>query len=418
MGEQTADSLVIVMTQGVSLRSWRESGILAREWALHRLLKPHYGRLVIVSFGGPDDAEHLRPLLALGEADGLIVVSNTAGSSARDYAASLPALLATTLAGTRSAVVRTTQMAGGETAIAIRDGLRAAGVTAALLARGGFLWSRFVAVEVGAGTSEARRAGESEGRLCQQADIVAGSTGKMADDLAWRYCLREERLRVVPNYVLLDRPPRLASERKSLAQGDGTRSARVLLSVGQLTVRKRYAMLIEALGMLEDELRGRLVLRLIGEGPERPALEAMAAEQGVGLEITPYLPHDQLLDLMGSCELYVQSSSIEGHPKAVLEAMALGTPVIVADAPGLSSILEHGLTGLKAAGNARGFAHAISGLLDDESWQDALGSAAAAATRERYGLPAVVELELDAERAAMAHAARAAEEAATLRRAG
>lgn len=402
MTERVADSLVIVMTQGASLRSWRESAMLPRAWALYRLLKPHFGRVVLVSFGQANDFENLAPLLQPGDSENLSVICNAEGVATAEYLAALPGLVRAQVEGSSTVLVRTTQMAGGEYAVTVRDALRDAGMTAGLMARGGFLWSRYVAVEAGAGTMEARRAGESEGRLCTAADLVVGSTGKMADDLAWRYCLRDERMRVVPNYVLLDRAPLFASERPPESRGK-------LLSVGQLTLRKRYHLLLEAISQLESEQRESISLHLIGEGPERANLEKQAAELSIPLTITPHVQHEEMLDLMQTCAVYLQSSSVEGHPKAVLEAMSLGTPVIVADAPGLSSIVEHGLTGLKVPGSAQGFAHTLGGLLEDENWRDTLGQAAAQAVRERYGLPSVLQLELEAEQSAMRLAAVAIE---------
>ena len=72
-----------------------------------------------------------------------------------------------------------------------------------------------------------------------------------------------------------------------------------------------------------------------------------------------------------------QASALEGHPKTVIEAMALGAAVVVADAPGLGEVVTHGVTGLRVEAQPGPIADAI-GFLLDEPWREQMGHGAGA----------------------------------------
>ncbi len=104
-----------------------------------------------------------------------------------------------------------------------------------------------------------------------------------------------------------------------------------LIAAGRLTRQKGFDLLIEAV-----VLSGLKQLRVtvLGEGPLRGTLEALAKAQGVedqvrfiGFQKNPYA-------LMARADAFVLSSRYEGFPNAMLEALACGTPVIATPAPG------------------------------------------------------------------------------------
>lgn len=389
-----ADSLVLVFTLGMSVKAWRATGMLEREWALYRALLPHYKRLVLVTYGGPEDQEILRELLTPEEASKVVLVCNHEKRGTLDYMIDMPARVRQALGDSKTVVIKTNQMMGGDAAVRLTDALREGGLTVGLIARGGYLWTRFVTYEHGPHSEAADDAAGREKLLCQAADVVVGTTPDMIEDLAWRYGLHPDRTRVIPNYVLTDEAPTTASEREK----------DLLLYAGQLVHRKRVHILIEAVAQLPGEMRERVRLEIVGDGPEKATLEALAARLEVKATFLPRMPHRELLQRMRRCTLYLQASDLEGHPKTVLEAMAAGGVVIVADAPGLGGVVDHGSTGLRVAGAADAFTNAISELLNDEDWRDLLGMTASRAVRARYGLEAILPQELDAHRLALAQA--------------
>lgn len=112
-----------------------------------------------------------------------------------------------------------------------------------------------------------------------------------------------------------------------------------LISVGRLEAGKNVAAAIDALAIVRRQ-HPAAKLQVVGDGPERSRLEGRAAELGLGnaVEFRGNLTHDQVLDELGDAHLLVFPTRVaEGFPKAVVEALALGVPVI---APPVSVIPE------------------------------------------------------------------------------
>jgi len=405
MGERLAETLVLVFTGGVSLEQWRDSGLLTREWALYReiLSQGWYDRIVLVTYGGPEDAAVIEPLLDAVENTRVSVISNDHRLGGREFVATLPERVRAALVPGSSVVIKTNQMHGGEVAVAIRDCLDTAGHPVSFIARGGYLWSRFVAHEHGPASRQAMQAAQREALLCRSADIIVGTTGRMIEDLAWRHELDPGRLLEVPNYVIVDRPAKRVNEREK----------GLILYAGQLVARKRVDTLIRAVAMLPKHTPARLLV--VGAGPSQLGLEALTLDLDAPVTFQPRMSHEELIETMGRCSVYVQASDLEGHPKTVLEAMAAGAPVVVADSPGLGGVIRHGATGLKVLGDPQSFSHAIEALLADEEWRDVLGNTAARMIRDEFGLPTILRLERNAHQRAIELASlrrRAREQAA------
>ncbi|MBL9032462.1 MAG: glycosyltransferase [Phycisphaerae bacterium] len=388
MSERIADALVLAFSEGVGLRTWAEAGLLEREWSLYERLRASFGRIVLATQGGPEDAQ-----IGARFGPGVTVVCNAAGLSPGEYAGWLGVAVAEALAGAGRALVKTNQMSGGDVAIGIVDRLRAGGVATGLLARGGYLWSQFEAWERGAGSPAAVSAGEREARLCRAADVVVGTTPEMVDALSWRFGLSEDRVAVIPNYVDVEglgEPPE--------------RSRTEVLFAGRLVPQKRVDRVIAAMGMLRDDLKARAELTIVGDGPLRAELESQARAAGVRTTFVPRLPHDEVLGRMRRCLVYAQASAFEGHPKTILEAMALGTTVLACDAPGVRGMIRHCVTGMLVSPEPEAIALALEGLLDDPEWCRSLGDSAESQVRTAYAVETIAAQERTAMRRVMERA--------------
>ena len=111
---------------------------------------------------------------------------------------------------------------------------------------------------------------------------------------------------------------------------------------GRFTDQKNLDGLIRAAAGLP------LTLDLVGDGPLRDELVQLAAAQGVEVLMGSRLMQSALRERMRECDFFVLPSHYEGHPKALIEMMAFGMPVLAADSPGISGEIEHGRTGLLA----------------------------------------------------------------------
>jgi len=394
-GNPIADALVLVLSAGVSLRAWETAGVLKREAAIYQRLASKFQRLLVVSEGNAEDGRLVARLSQAGQP--VELVCNADGRERCAFVAGVPSRVHHALGGSRTAIVKTNQMNSGDAALAIARGLREAGVRVGLVARGGYHWSRFVAWEAGADSSRAADAAAAEAELCRAADVVIGTTERMLDDLRWRCGLAADRTMLVPNYLPEEARPDPGVRRQP----------RTILCAGRLVAQKRIDLLIEAVALLTRHEGEAVRLTIVGGGELEARLREHASTHGVRAEFVQRSPQSDLLDRMRRCAVYAQTSAYEGHPKTVLEAMACGAPVVVADAPGLSGVIESGTTGLIARPTPEAIARALSHVLRDTDLAAGLGREAAASV-EPLRLERVAALEARAHELAISRAGEGA----------
>lgn len=158
---------------------------------------------------------------------------------------------------------------------------------------------------------------------------------------------------------------------------DVDRSAEPLfVALGRLVPHKRVDVLLGIWERVHREIGGRLVV--IGDGPERGAIDALAASTG-GVEVMGRVDESTKEELLASAWLLVHAASHEGWGIAISEAAAHGTPSLAFDAPGVRDAIRDGDTGcLVGEGDHAGFARAWMELTRDPARRELLGSAARA----------------------------------------
>lgn len=104
--------------------------------------------------------------------------------------------------------------------------------------------------------------------------------------------------------------------------------------VGRLSRQKRLETLLEAVSICAGSLGGRLNLKIAGDGEERATLMEMVRKQGLELQVS-LLGHvpDPMGSVLPTSSCFVNPSESEGLPNAVLEALAVGVPVVLSDIP-------------------------------------------------------------------------------------
>lgn len=138
----------------------------------------------------------------------------------------------------------------------------------------------------------------------------------------------------------------------------------VLVTVARLVRRKRIDDLIRSLSYLPPSTR----VVVAGTGPERIALEALAASEGFGDRVTflGLIDDDDLPGVLAAGDVFVLPSSEEGFGIASVEAMAAGTPVVATPVDGVRDLVEDAQTGLWCApGDPRSIATAVMRLQSD-----------------------------------------------------
>jgi len=161
------------------------------------------------------------------------------------------------------------------------------------------------------------------------------------------------------------------------------------VTVGRLIPLKRVDGLLEALKELPD-----LGLVVVGDGPERLRLERRARELGVSDRVyfAGQRSKKEALGLMAACDLFVLNSVHEGLPHVVLEAMALGLPVVATAAGGTPEVVRDGETGVLVPGRYGTLGASLSALARDPALRRRLGRAARQWIGERLSAENMIRL--------------------------
>jgi glycosyltransferase involved in cell wall biosynthesis len=195
-------------------------------------------------------------------------------------------------------------------------------------------------------------------RLYRSVQVVAVSHG-VADDLCTTLDLPRERVSVVYNPVRTAPPSPVGPAPHPWLDG----TTPVILGAGRLTHQKGFDLLIRAFAIVRARIAARLIV--VGEGPEGPALERLAAELGVAEDVAfPGFTNDAP-SFMARASCVALSSRWEGFGLVLVEALAAGAPVAAFDCPwGPAEILESGKHGaLAAPGDVAALARAIEAAL-------------------------------------------------------
>jgi colanic acid/amylovoran biosynthesis glycosyltransferase len=178
------------------------------------------------------------------------------------------------------------------------------------------------------------------------------------------------RLHVVPNAVDL---------RRLGGPGERRPEPGLVLSVARLIEKKGMTDLVAACGLLGREVSLRL--EIIGEGPLRSTLEEAAARTGTPVSFHGALPHEQVLELYRRAAVFclpcvvASTGDRDGLPTSVLEAMALGVPVVTTAVNGLGELVVHERTGLVVPEHdPAALADALGRLLADVRLADRLAA--------------------------------------------
>jgi len=147
---------------------------------------------------------------------------------------------------------------------------------------------------------------------------------------------------------------------------------------GRLKRYKSVHHLLEALPAVLGEVPSLRVM-IVGEGDDRPRLEAIARENNLSrlVEFTGYVSEERKMELLQQMWCKVMTSSKEGWGLTVLEANACGTPVIASRVPGLRDAVRDGETGLLYGfGETADLAGKITRLLRDRAYREKLSAEA------------------------------------------
>jgi glycosyltransferase involved in cell wall biosynthesis len=212
-------------------------------------------------------------------------------------------------------------------------------------------------------------------------------------DVALGWELDAERLSVLPNPAP-EIPP--MPSREELRAGLGL-TGHALVFAGRLGPQKALGTALQAVAGIPD-----VTLAVAGDGPDRAALEARARELGVDGRVSflGSVPREQVLRLFRAADASVLPSAWENFPHTVVEALAVGCPVIATEVGGVPEVVRDGENGLLVApGDPAALADAIVRYFSDDELRARLSEAAARSVEDYSEQVVFATIEAELERA-------------------
>jgi glycosyltransferase involved in cell wall biosynthesis len=202
-------------------------------------------------------------------------------------------------------------------------------------------------------------------------DVVANSEGlrSLAEEFAPRLPIH-----VIPNGVDIKR---FSSQNRDWEPAH-------LLFTGRVVYQKGLDLLLNALSSLKDK---KWHLTIVGDGPYREELQSLAHEMGIDDCVTfaGWVEKDRILHYYQKATLFVFPSRHEGMPNSVLEAMAMGLPVVASDIAGNRELVQDEKTGfLHPSRDIQRLAGALAALIDDQNLRKEMGKRSRKRIEEQF----------------------------------
>jgi glycosyltransferase involved in cell wall biosynthesis len=274
-----------------------------------------------------------------------------------------------------SNIIKTNQTNGADTALKA-----SLSFSKPLIARCGYMWSEFVCRQHSLESVLTRHALAVEKKVFSQARAVVVTTSDMQNSIQCRIPAAAGKIKVIPNYVdtELFKP-----------DADHSKEENSICYLGRLDQKqKNLRSLIQAVKGLN------IKTLIIGAGPLE---DEVVTETNTNPEFKwiSQVRHEKLPRYLNDSSVFVCPSFYEGHPKALIEAMACGLPVVTTDVPGINNIIRHNQNGWLCSTNPESLRDGILTVLSDNGLRQRLGEKARKFVLDRYSLDQIVEQELE-----------------------
>jgi glycosyltransferase involved in cell wall biosynthesis len=207
------------------------------------------------------------------------------------------------------------------------------------------------------------------------------------EQLVRRRNIHSGRITVVYNGVELDQYNQNMNASAKIRHSLGiTDDYPIIGTIGRLVYQKGYSHFLQAAKQVYE---GKKYVRfvIVGHGPEEDNLKSMAKSLGISHVCTFAGLRRDIPELLSAFDVFVLSSVLEGLPRIVIEAMAMGRPIVATDIDGVREELEDGITGLLVPPESSdSLAKSIIDLLIDKDKSFQMGINARRAAEEKFGV--------------------------------
>lgn len=363
-GTMRRKRMALFFTKGVSLKIWHDIGMIDREVAIYNELSKYFEQIYFFTYGGKEELKFKEYL-----ADNITIIPKKCISNNILYSLMIPFTHRKILKDID--ILKTNQMRGSWSAVLTKlfHGKK-------LVVRTGYMlsinlvrenpksWKRWIVKII-------------ERVAYKIADGIITTSQANFEYVEKNYDPHGTHI-LVPNYVETNvfKPMNVAKEKGSIC------------FIGRLTRQKNLFALLEALEGLP------YTLSIIGSGEQEEQLKDFADKNEVKVSFLGNIPNDKLPEILNQHEIFILPSLWEGMPKALLEAMACGVPVIGTNMNGTKEVIEHGKNGILCETDPASIREAIRTLMEDEELRQKLGKNARRTIVEHYNLDNLVEKEL------------------------
>ena len=186
--------------------------------------------------------------------------------------------------------------------------------------------------------------------------------------------------RIIKKSIVLKNPIDLGQ----FAFGENDNNSKTIVSVGRLEPQKNHKMLIDSFSIFGEEFKDYKLI-IYGEGSLRKTLEKQIFNLNLSNRV--FLPGKvkNVLSLISSCTIFAFTSDYEGVPNSVIEALALGLPVVATDCSpgGVRSLIDDGVNGIIVpVGDVNGFANELKRVASDSYLQKKLSTNAKISSKQ------------------------------------
>jgi len=224
----------------------------------------------------------------------------------------------------------------------------------------------------------------------EQSDGVTAVSDSLRTSTYRELAVRRE-IDVIPNFLDCELYRRIdaAALRRRYTGGDS--STQIVMHLSNFRPVKRVDCVVEVFARIVARVPA--VLLLVGDGPDVSRARRLAEKLGICERVQWVGPHENVVPLLSTADLFLLPSEQESFGLAALEAMACEVPVVASNAGGLPELIEQGVTGfLHPVGDVDAMAASSIQVLTDDALRARIAAASRRAACERFCASRIVPM--------------------------